>query len=214
MPYVSHARETRSPPPEAPKSKKALKRAAAHAAKVLKSATRQQKSEDESSTPLDKIVVLLESGSEPPVVAEFAALPVESSGVTAIAAQAEPMHLAPITTSIPNGNHARSSIGQSISPSPTATHPNFHPTLPNALPYPSSPGFGPRKRKASQDLKTNPLSKESKVEFVPGQENGTVEVQLVAVANVGSDHEPARKKAAIVTRTIWTFIMIGGFLRT
>jgi len=117
-------------------------------------------------------------------------------------------------------------------PTADATTP-FSPSLPDALPQPASAGLGPRKRKASQDLKTNPLSKESKTDsLLNGSSNGygngittattekgeKVGVVELAVEGVQSnpthsaDHEKGKRKQAAITRTIWGFLMIFVFL--
>ena len=84
--------------------------------------------------------------------------------------------------------------------------------------------MGVRKRKASQDLKTNPLNKESKLESEDdvsdargaikdgdsATQNGAAAAQ--ATAAVGDNGaELAKKKQNAITRTVWTLIMIFGF---
>ncbi|KAG8976359.1 hypothetical protein FRB90_009214, partial [Tulasnella sp. 427] len=69
-----------------------------------------------------------------------------------------------------------SASGRTRSPvRPISTVTPFQPTLPDTLPQPASPGIGPRKRKASQDLKSNPLSKETRLdEKAPKDTNGSL----------------------------------------
>ncbi|KAG8902460.1 hypothetical protein FRB99_004460 [Tulasnella sp. 403] len=112
-----------------------------------------------------------------------------------------------------------------LRPLADATTP-FSPVLPDSLPQPASPGLGPRKRKASRDLKSNPLPKESKVDRVDprhesangvttaitesGEKIGVVKLKLAEVPNP-SAVDKDKGKRSVITRTIWTFIMIGGF---
>ncbi len=106
---------------------------------------------------------------------------------------------------------------RSPSRSPGATS-SFHPSLPESLPHPVSPGLGPRKRKASQDLKSNPLPKESKLE---GRVNGVTTVVTESGAKIGVvelslaeaiPNERTKNKQNMIERTTWTFIMIFGFI--
>lgn len=104
----------------------------------------------------------------------------------------------------------------------------FQPSLPESLPQPASPGIGPRKRKASQDLKSNPLPKETRLGEKPpkdtngslttvvtetGEKIGVVKLAL-APANAVSEEEKAKAKSKqnVFERTVWTLIMIAGFL--
>jgi hypothetical protein len=62
-----------------------------------------------------------------------------------------------------------------------------------------------RKRKASQDLITNPLNKELKF--------ASDEPPLPPIPEpVDENAEKAKKKQNAITRTIWTLIMIVGFI--
>ncbi|KAG8956266.1 hypothetical protein FRC04_004343 [Tulasnella sp. 424] len=111
---------------------------------------------------------------------------------------------------------------------PVNTITPFQPSLPESLPQPASPGIGPRKRKASQDLKSNPLPKETRLGEKPpkdtngslttvvtetGEKIGVVKLAL-APANAVSEEEKAKAKSKqnVFERTVWTLIMIGGFL--
>lgn len=106
----------------------------------------------------------------------------------------------------------------------------FQPSLPESLPQPASPGIGPRKRKASQDLKSNPLPKETRLdEKTPKDTNGSLTTVVtesgekigvvklaLAPANVASEEEKAKAKSKqnVFERTLWTLIMISGFICT
>lgn len=102
---------------------------------------------------------------------------------------------------------------RSLSPGrPTS---RFQPTLPNLPPTPQSPvragsdnSAGLRKRKASQDLITNPLHKELKFTNDEPSQGAAPEPSGVTDANA----ERAKKKQNAITRTIWTLIMIFGFI--
>ena len=96
--------------------------------------------------------------------------------------------------------------------SPPATATTFQPNLP-PLPTPSEMPIV-RKRKASQDLTSNPLRKESKVEladaaYIEDAVDGTV---LVPSSQQTNEEEKAKKLRNVGTRTLWTLIMISGFL--
>ncbi|KAG8746988.1 hypothetical protein FRC10_002787 [Ceratobasidium sp. 414] len=91
----------------------------------------------------------------------------------------------------------------------------FSPNLPPHIPQPISPGLGPRKRKADNPIPSEPLPKESKVELeVRKDEQGVHEVRPHLVSTGpknGADHEKGKRLQSAITRTIWTFVMIGGF---
>ena len=95
---------------------------------------------------------------------------------------------------------------RSLSPGPPSSR--FHPSLPNLPPPPPMSPSSPsqlRKRKASQDLITNPLNKELKfASDDPSLPPVTEPVDLNA--------EKAKKMQNAITRTIWTLIMIVGFV--
>ena len=113
----------------------------------------------------------------------------------------------------------------------SASTSSFHPTLPDSLPQPVSPGLGPRKRKASQDLKSNPLPKDPKLEAQSGdgshskgmngvatavtesgEKIGVVELALKEAVSKSVSQERAKGTQQVITRTVWTLIMIGGFV--
>ncbi|QRV79217.1 phosphatidate cytidylyltransferase [Ceratobasidium sp. AG-Ba] len=91
----------------------------------------------------------------------------------------------------------------------------FSPNLPANIPQPISPGLGSRKRKADNPIPTEPLPKESKVELeVRKDDHGVHEVRPHIVSSGpgnGTDHEKGKRLQSAITRTIWTFVMIGGF---
>ncbi|KAG8999980.1 hypothetical protein FRB95_011485 [Tulasnella sp. JGI-2019a] len=110
---------------------------------------------------------------------------------------------------------------------PISTTTPFAPNLPEDLPHTGSPGLGPRKRKASEDLKSGLLAKDPKVDregddstngittavTSDGEKVGVVELALKEAAiDPASDPEKKKKMQSVVVRTVWTFIMIGGFL--
>ena len=98
---------------------------------------------------------------------------------------------------------------RSRSPGPPSSR--FQPLLPE-LPSPRPSGMGVRKRKASHDLIMNSFNKESKLEGTPriGPTPGKDLEHPDPLIDVGAEH--AKKKQNVVTRTIWTLIMIFGFL--
>jgi hypothetical protein len=115
------------------------------------------------------------------------------------------------TQTLPNGNRS-TPIPRKRSSSPSSSP--WQPSLPASLPVPASPGLGPRKRKASQDLKSHPLPKESKVEFVSSQDDGTVEIKLVPAENPPSsaEEEKAKKRQKIITRAVAGLAMFSIFV--
>ncbi|KAG8932503.1 hypothetical protein FRC02_001026 [Tulasnella sp. 418] len=125
-------------------------------------------------------------------------------------------------TESPSGLAPVRSAARARSPArPVDSTTPFSPSLPEDLPQPRSPGLGPRKRKASQDLKSKPLSKESKLEDASFAADGNEKVNVVQLSslkatsgpiNTGADHEKGKRFQQAVTRTIWTLIMIGGFI--
>ncbi|KAG9125046.1 hypothetical protein FRC07_009189 [Ceratobasidium sp. 392] len=98
---------------------------------------------------------------------------------------------------------------------PVAAQAPFSPNLPSDIPQPISPGLGSRKRKADNVIPNEPLPKESKVELeVRKDEQGIHEVRPHIVSTGpgnGADHEKGKRLQSAITRTIWTFVMIGGF---
>ncbi|KAG8935448.1 hypothetical protein FRC01_000055 [Tulasnella sp. 417] len=127
---------------------------------------------------------------------------------------------------IPQKDSAAARTRSPVRPINTVTP--FQPSLPESLPQPASPGIGPRKRKASQDLKSNPLPKETRLDGKPpkdtngslttvvtesGEKIGVVKLAL-APANVVSEEEKAKAKSKqnVFERTLWTLIMIAGFI--
>lgn len=64
-----------------------------------------------------------------------------------------------------------------------------------------------RKRKASQDLTSNPLSKEMKLEEDDSRAAGGK-----PTIKGSKEEEKAKKMRNIATRTLWSVIMISGFL--
>ncbi|KAG8890370.1 hypothetical protein FRB98_008945 [Tulasnella sp. 332] len=110
---------------------------------------------------------------------------------------------------------------------PINTTTPFAPNLPDTLPHTPSSGLGPRKRKASEDLKSGLFAKDPKVErdaadaangvttavTSNGEKVGVVELALTeAPAGSAVDPEKKKKMQSVVVRTVWTFIMIFGFL--
>ncbi|KAF8342307.1 cytidylyltransferase family-domain-containing protein [Cantharellus anzutake] len=96
---------------------------------------------------------------------------------------------------------------RSRSPAPKVTR--FEPDLPS-LPTPPSTAME-RKRKASSDIVVQPLSKEVKL----SEEKNVVPVSNAKEKPVGTDVaavEFAKKKQNAITRTIWTLVMISGFM--
>lgn len=92
--------------------------------------------------------------------------------------------------------------------------PPFSPNLPSDNPQPLSPGLGSRKRKADNPVPSEPFPKESKVELeVRKDAQGVHEVRphIVAGTGNGTDHERGKRMQSAITRTVWTFVMIGGF---
>ncbi len=95
----------------------------------------------------------------------------------------------------------KESRSRSRSPIPKVTR--FDPDLPS-LPTPSA--AVERKRKASSDIIAKPLSKEVKL----SEEEAAPPPQPTG-ANL-ADIEFAKKKQNAITRTIWTLVMIAGFV--
>jgi hypothetical protein len=96
--------------------------------------------------------------------------------------------------------------------SPPAAISTFHPNLP-PLPTPSEVPIV-RKRKASQDLTSNPLSKESKVELPDTDypDDSVDDTIHSPSSQETAEEEKAKKMRNVGTRTLWTLIMISGFL--
>ncbi|KAF8518725.1 cytidylyltransferase family-domain-containing protein [Gautieria morchelliformis] len=96
--------------------------------------------------------------------------------------------------------------------SPPAAVSTFHPNLP-PLPTPSEVPIV-RKRKASQDLTSNPLPKESKVELADADypDDTVDDTILPPPSQQTAEEEKAKKMRNVGTRTLWTLIMISGFL--
>ena len=84
----------------------------------------------------------------------------------------------------------------------------FQPNLP-PLPTPSEVPIV-RKRKASQDLTSNPLSKESKVELA--DMDYSEDKILPPPSQQTAEEEKVKRLRNVGTRTLWTLIMISGFL--
>lgn len=134
----------------------------------------------------------------------------------------------------PSGSYAPPPTPAANPPSPLSSV-RFHPNLPSTLPIPPpSPGLRAedRKRKASQDLLVTPLTKESKldddtpvavadtplVEKEAGKSTPTDQNKQISYTKDAAIEQPdvsaekAKKKQNAITRTIWTLIMIGGFV--
>ncbi|KAF8306314.1 hypothetical protein DL93DRAFT_2088752 [Clavulina sp. PMI_390] len=219
------------PAPEKPKSaKKARKAAAAAAAAAAASAP---------APPL----LSSSTASAPDSAKAAAAAPTETSSTLL---QQQPASAIPPTPS-PTSSSPTNGIPPSLRPatlntsssrrtsSPAPPSSRFQPTLPDNLPHtPTTPQPPPsasmRKRKASQDLITPPLSKELKYgedtdaeerrgrRASAGIRSETSAVMKESVATPKPDEEEtkkaekAKKKQNAITRTIWTLIMIGGFI--
>lgn len=114
----------------------------------------------------------------------------------------------PGTTSVPISPIAL----RTRSRSPPATASTFQPHLP-PLPTPSEVPIV-RKRKASQDLTSNPLPKESKVELGDADypEDAVDDSILPPPSQKTAEEEKEKKLRNVGTRTLWTLIMISGFL--
>lgn len=89
--------------------------------------------------------------------------------------------------------------------SPPAKISTFHPELP-PLPRPLETPIV-RKRKASEDLKSGSFAKESKVELAADVHDAGEAKEVVKI-----EEEKAKKLRNAGTRTLWTLIMISGFL--
>lgn len=113
-----------------------------------------------------------------------------------------------MVTTVPEaGPHSPTNVsperGRSRSPSTKLS--TFHPDLP-PLPMPyQSPIV--RKRKASQDLTSDSHTKESKIELAK-------DVYDTVAHKKPSGAESSKKIRNAGTRTLWTLIMLGGFLST
>jgi phosphatidate cytidylyltransferase len=96
----------------------------------------------------------------------------------------------------------------------------FQPTLPDLQAPPASTGLRPqdRKRKASHDLVASPLHKESKIQEdqveKPRPVGSSPKIVGLPPAELDVNAERAKRKQNAITRTIWTLIMIGGFIGT
>lgn len=123
-----------------------------------------------------------------------------------------------LTDVLPAAEQSRSSSNsqQMTSPrtrsrSPPAGRSTFQPDLP-PLPSPLETPIV-RKRKASQDLTSNPLPKESKVELEGRFEDDSNERSSKPSPQPSTiEDEKAKKLRNAGTRTLWTLIMIFGFL--
>lgn len=117
------------------------------------------------------------------------------------------------TTSLPGSSVEASvpvspAVPRTRSRSPPGRAPMFQPNLP-PLPTPSEVPIV-RKRKASQDLTSNPLPKESKVELV--DVDYSKDETVSPPSQPTAEEEKAKKLRNVGTRTLWTLIMISGFL--
>ncbi|KAF8520369.1 cytidylyltransferase family-domain-containing protein [Hysterangium stoloniferum] len=98
--------------------------------------------------------------------------------------------------------------------SPPSRKSSFQPELP-PLPHPSQVPIV-RKRKASHDLPSKPVFKESKVEFESDEESDGEGDDATCEPNPPPEESPEEQKMKKLrnagTRTLWTLIMIGGFI--
>lgn len=194
-----------SPSLEPPKpSKAALKRAAREA----RQAERRQQKLASVAQPAAEEPVTAPAAPEPAVAVSVPPVDVPAEAAPVISPPTVPTAVrppAPLALAKPNGHVAPAPL----SPSALRTrHADSGPPVP----------MSPRKRRASQDTPGRPpLPKEPKIELAVHSADGGVTTTAVpvtvAITSQAQQNEAATKFRNAGIRTLWTLIMIGGFVR-